>query len=161
MLQSGNGDTHRNFELLVSNSGTTGFTHISRDSDSTKWSKVVMIPSDSVLGQPVIAGTSFSRNFHAVAVDSNHTLRQWAYSQVSKKWAQVSAINGKVIDGYPGLTQGDGSALILVVKHADGTLNEVRSTFPLPTHPAQVMKFFQDADRFSGNNLPTALSGRW
>lgn len=125
MLQSGNGETHRNFELLVSESGAAGFTHISRDGDSAIWSKVSAVDGSSLLGQPAIAGTSFNRDFHVVGVDEDQTLRQWAYSQSDKTWSQVSSIEGKEIDGFPGLSQSDGSQLVMVVKHADGTLNEV------------------------------------
>ncbi|SPQ26231.1 d14614d7-7edf-49d7-b461-6d902ee31df1 [Thermothielavioides terrestris] len=124
MLQSGNGDTHRNFELLVGNPNATGFTHISRDGTSAKWSKVSTIQSNGLLGQPAIIGTSYNRDFHAVAVNKDQTVQLWAYSQSGMNWSQISTIDGKAIDGFPGLTQGDGSQLIMVVKHADGTLNE-------------------------------------
>jgi hypothetical protein len=124
MLQSGNGETHRNFELLISDSAGAGVTHVSRNGDTAKWSKVSDIQG-SVVGQPAVAGTSFGRDFHAVGVDKDQTLRQWAYSQSGKKWSQVSTIQGKDIDGFPGLAQSDGSQLVVVVKHADGTLNEV------------------------------------
>lgn len=125
MLQSGNGETHRNFELLISDSSTAGFTHVSRDGSSAAWAKVSDVEGNSLLGQPAIAGTSFNRDFHAVGVDADQAVRQWAYSQSEKKWSQVSSIEGKAIDGFPGLTQSDGSQLVMVVKHADGTLNEV------------------------------------
>ncbi|KAK4154900.1 hypothetical protein C8A00DRAFT_32255 [Chaetomidium leptoderma] len=124
MLQSGNGESHRNFELLVSDSATAGFTHVSRDGTSAKWGTVSEVQGDSLLGQPAVVGTSFNRDFHAVGVDKDQSLRQWAYSQSAKKWSPVSVIEGKDIDGFPGLAQSDGSQLVMVVKHADGTLNE-------------------------------------
>lgn len=150
MMQSGNGETHRNFELLLSDS-TAGLTHISRDGNSTKWSIVSEVESGdvSLVGQPAIIGTSFNRDFHGVGIDKDNALRQWAYSQSGKKWSQVSTIEGKKIDGFPGLVQSDGSNLIMVVKHADGTLNEVSLqinspsqqplllTPPVPTTPQQ------------------------
>jgi hypothetical protein len=125
MLQSGNGDTHRNFELLLSGSTGSGFAHVSRDSNTTTWSKVNEIEGSGLSGQPAIVGTSFNRDFHSVGVDKDQTLRQWAYSQSAKEWSLVSTIEGKGIDGFPGLAQSDGTQLVLVVKHADGTLNEV------------------------------------
>jgi hypothetical protein len=130
MLQSGNGESHRNFELLVRETSEAGFTHISRDGDTAAWAKVSGVEGGSLVGQPAIAGTSFNRDFHAVGVDEDQTLQQWAYSQSAKKWAQVSSIEGKEIDGFPGLTQSDGSQLVTVVKHADGTLNEVSCASP-------------------------------
>lgn len=125
MLQSGNGDTHRNFELLLSEPTGSGFAHVSRDSNTTTWSKVSDIEGSSVSGQPAILGTSFNRDFHAVGVVADQTLQQWVYSQSAKKWSAVSTIEGKDIDGFPGLAQSDGTQLVVVVKHADGTLNEV------------------------------------
>ena len=128
MMQSGNGEIHRNFELLLSDS-TNGLSHISRDGNTTKWSVVTEVEggSASLVGQPSIIGTSFNRDFHAVGLDKSNVLRQWAYSQSGKKWSKASSIENKDIDGFPGLVQGDGSQLIMVVKHSDGTLNEVSS----------------------------------
>ncbi len=125
MLQSGNGETHRNFELLIGDPAGTGFAHISRDGSAAEWAKVADVQG-SFVGHPAIVGTSFNRDFHAAGVDKDKTLRQWAYSQSGKKWSQISTIEGKSIDGFPGLAQSDGSQLVVVVKHADGTLNEVR-----------------------------------
>lgn len=135
MLQSGNGDTHRNFELLVSEPTGSGFAHVSRDSNTTTWSKVSKIEGSGLNGQPAILGTSFNRDFHAVGVNKDQTLRQWAYSQSAKKWSSVSTIEGKGIDGFPGLAQSDGTHLVMVVKHADGTLNEVS---PVCFHDSRV-----------------------
>lgn len=125
MLQSGNGETHRNFELLIGAPAGTGFSHVSRDGSAAEWAKVADVQG-SLVGHPAIVGTSFNRDFHAVGVDKDKIVRQWAYSQSGKKWSQVSTIEGKSIDGFPGLAQSDGSQLVVVVKHADGTLNEVR-----------------------------------
>ncbi|AEO57290.1 protease [Thermothelomyces thermophilus ATCC 42464] len=128
MMQSGNGETHRNFELLVSEAGGSGFTHVSRDGNSTQWSKVLEVSGSGsgsgLVGQPAILGTSFNRDFHAVSLDENQVVQQWAYRQSEMRWSRVSAIEGTKIDGFPGLAQSDGSTLVMVVKHADGTLNE-------------------------------------
>ncbi|KAK4119671.1 cysteine proteinase [Parathielavia appendiculata] len=123
MLQSGNGESHRDFELLIS-SAADGFHHVSRDGDTFKWNKILDVPGTALVGHPAIAGTSFNRDFHAVGVDKDQALHQWAYSQSEKKWSQISSLKGKGIDGFPGLVQSDGSQLVMVVKHADGTLNE-------------------------------------
>ncbi|KAL2195394.1 protease [Corynascus similis CBS 632.67] len=128
MMQSGNGEMHRNFELLINEADGSGFAHISRDGNTTEWSKVVEISegssSSSLVGQPAIVGTSFNRDFHAVGLDQNQAVQQWAYSQSAKQWSLVSTVDSAKIDGFPGLTQSDGSRLVMVVKHADRTLNE-------------------------------------
>ena len=127
MMQSGNGEMHRNFELLINKPEGSGFAHIARDGSSDEWLRVADVQGGSVVGQPAIIGTSFNRDFHAVGVGKNDSVvRQWVYGQTGKKWSQVATIEGKKIDGYPGLTQGDGSQLIMVVKDSDGVLNEVR-----------------------------------
>lgn len=129
MILSGNGETHRNFELLLADPSKAGFTHVTRDGDSMEWSIVADVQEGNakVTGQPAIIGTSFNRDFHAVGVDENGAVQQWAYSQSGKKWSHVSTIRDNGIDGLPGLAQGDDSRLLLVVKHSDGTLNEVSS----------------------------------
>lgn len=152
-MQSGNGATHRNLELLLSDASSTGFSHVSRDGTSGKWSKIADISGPALAAPPTILGTSFNRDFHAVGVDKNHTLRQWAYSQTAKKWSQVSSIDGTAIDGIPGLTQSDNSDLVMVVKHADGSLNEVR---PRPPFPLSIPIL---TPLHSGDNTPTPPSG--
>ncbi|GAB1320992.1 hypothetical protein MFIFM68171_11202 [Madurella fahalii] len=126
MMQSGNGETHRNFELLVADPNTARFTHVSRDGDSMEWSIVSEVQAGNAkfIGQPAIVGTSFNRDFHAVGADENGALQQWVYSQSEKKWSKVSTIQDRNIDGFPGMVQGDSSELVVVVKHSDGTLNE-------------------------------------
>ncbi|KAK3339732.1 hypothetical protein B0T25DRAFT_523452 [Lasiosphaeria hispida] len=135
MMQSGNGATHRDFELLLSPKEiSTGFAHLSRDATVGQWSVVSQGvtggDSDntvtSLVGQPAIIGTSFNRNFHVVGVDGNNNIRHFEYSQLNRTWAQVSAITEKEINGFPGLVQSDDSSLVIVVKHSDGTLNEWR-----------------------------------
>ncbi|KAK3334082.1 hypothetical protein B0T19DRAFT_474651 [Cercophora scortea] len=136
MMQTGNGETHRNFELLVSSNSTagTGLAHISRDGTTSGWSLVSQSNSSEgsahhdygiqLKGQPAVIGTSFGRDFHVVGVDESRNLHHWAYKQANKTWEQASAVAGKDIDGYPGLVQSDDSSLLVVVRHADGTLKE-------------------------------------
>ncbi|KAK4176793.1 putative dipeptidyl-peptidase 1 [Triangularia setosa] len=129
MMQSGNGETHRNFELLLSDPAK-GTRHVSRDGDARQWS-VVSQPTTSnevpaFRGQPFIIGTSRNRDFHAVALTESNNMQQWAYTQSDKTWSQVSTFGQSKVDGYPGFVQSDDSSLIIVVKHTDETLNEYR-----------------------------------
>ncbi|KAB5522892.1 hypothetical protein GE09DRAFT_1154490 [Coniochaeta sp. 2T2.1] len=128
MMQSGNGETHRNFELLLAsnNSAGGGFVHVERDGSSGLWSVASRVGEGSApVGQPVIVGTSSNRDLAAVFVDESQTLEQWSYSQANKTWMQVSRIEDEEIDGFPAVTQDDDSTLLMVVRHADGTLKEV------------------------------------
>lgn len=135
MMQSGNGETHRNFELLVaSNASTKGaFCHLSRDGSTLKWSVASCVGEEGVVvREPVMIGTSAGRDVAAVFVDGDMSLQEWSYSQGNKSWAPKSSIEGQKIDGIPGMMQDEGSDLVLVVKHADGTLNEVSRWAPFP-----------------------------
>ncbi|OIW34301.1 cysteine proteinase [Coniochaeta ligniaria NRRL 30616] len=129
MMQSGNGERHRNFELLLASSLSSGggFAHVARDGTTGKWSVASRVGEGSVpVGQPVIVGTSANRDFAAVFVDEKKNLQQWSYSQANKTWGRISSIEDQDIDGFPAMTQDDDSVLVLVVRHADGTLNEYR-----------------------------------
>jgi hypothetical protein len=128
MMQSGNGETHRNFELLLASNSSSrgGFAHLSRDGTTGKWSVASRFGGGNrSIGQPVIIGTSAHRDFAAAFVDESKTLQQWSYSQANKSWALASSIEDQDIDGFPGMAQDDDSGLVIVVRHADGTLNEV------------------------------------
>lgn len=130
MMQSGNGGTHRNFELLLASNSSSGggFAHVSRDGTTGKWSKATHVGVGGIpAGQPVIVGTSANRDFATVFVDGEKRLQHWSYSQADKTWARISSLEDQSIDGFPGLVQDDDSALLMVVRHADGTLNEVSS----------------------------------
>ncbi|KAK4141368.1 uncharacterized protein C8A04DRAFT_30997 [Dichotomopilus funicola] len=123
LLISGNGETHRNAELLLPNSDSSGFVHVSRDGDTGTWSSVAEIKSENALtSPPAVIGTSWNRDFHAVGVDEKGTLVQWVFNQTAAAWSQVATLDG--VEGVPGLVQSDGSQLIVVVRHADGSLNE-------------------------------------
>ncbi|KAB5522099.1 hypothetical protein GE09DRAFT_1155078 [Coniochaeta sp. 2T2.1] len=128
MMQSGNGETHRNFKLLLASNDSAGggFVHVERDGSSGLWSMASRVGNGSALvGQPVIVGTSTNRDLAAVFVDESRNLEQWSYSQANKTWMQVSRIEDDGIEGFPGVAQDDNSALLMVVRHADGTLKEV------------------------------------
>jgi hypothetical protein len=128
MLQSGNGETHRNFEMLLAlnRSADGGFAHLSRDGVTGKWSVASRVGGRSKpVGQPVIIGTSANRDLAAMFLDEEKNLQQWSYSQTGRTWAQTATIDGGKMAGFPGMAQDDDSAFILVVRHADGTLNEV------------------------------------
>jgi hypothetical protein len=141
LMESGNGETHRDFELLLASNSSSGsaFSHISRDGTTGGWSVASRVREGSIpVGQPVIIGTSANRDFAAVFVDEHQNLQQWSYSQVNKSWATVSSIEGRNIAGFPGMAQDDDSALVLVVRHADGTLNEVSSATCVVREPCSV-----------------------
>lgn len=154
-MQSNNGDNaHRNFELLLAASvskqvghatSEPSFTHLSRDGTFENWSVVsqARVHSDgtdipTILGQPAIIGTSYnSGEFHAIARDSKSNIQHWVLSNTT--WKLGPAIKGAgpgaATDGYPGFIQADDSSLAMVVRHSDGSLQEVSCTFQSPIIP--------------------------
>ncbi len=129
MLQSGNGASHKNFELVYSSPNATGFKHMSLDGDSLQWSVVGNVGSDAVaakcVGQPLIMSTSFNRDFEVLCRDDSNGLQQWTYSQAAANWAPSASRQTNFLEGYPGFVQADDSNFTLVIRHQDGTLNEV------------------------------------
>jgi len=148
MMQSNNGENaNRNFELLLATPSskpldnmttTSRFTHLSRDGTFEKWSVVSHALADSditnlpsIIGQPAIIGTSYnSGEFHAVARDSESNVQHWVLNNTT--WKLNSAIKatraGSKIDGHPGFIQADDSSLVMVIRHSDGSLQEVSHT---------------------------------
>ncbi len=127
---SGNGASHRNFELALSSSNATGFAHMSRDGDTLEWSIVDAVAGGSdtrCVGQPLITGTSFNRDIEVICRDGEHGLQQWTYSQAGAKWSSMTvAAPGRTdLEGYPGFVQADDSSFALVIRHKGGMLNEV------------------------------------
>ena len=148
MMQSNKGDNaNRNFELLLAtpsskpldnNTTASSFMHLSRDGTFEKWSVVSHAQADSdgtdlpsIIGQPAIVGTSYnSGEFHAIARDSESTIQHWVLSNTT--WTLSSAIKATAatgkIDGHPGVIQADDSSLAMVIRHSNGSLQEVRSS---------------------------------
>lgn len=146
-MQSNNGGIHRNFELLVATTPNetigAGFTHLSRDGTSERWSTVSASEfgqNDTLnaVGQPVIIGTSYNKgDFHSLVRTSKSTIEHWVLGDTSyskSRWRLEAEIKtsdnedvGK-IDGHTGFVQPDDSSLVMVVRHSDGSLREVRSS---------------------------------
>ncbi|KAM7192127.1 hypothetical protein V8F33_008552 [Rhypophila sp. PSN 637] len=143
MLQSNNGQLHRNFELMLAgpgpNGAAKGFSHLSRDGTSKKWGIVSQTSeSGGIVGQPVIVGTSYNKgDFHALVQDSDSGIQHWVLGDGNNSkagWALVAGIRSlsdiKPIEGHPGFVQADDSSLVMVVRHSDASLREVCSICP-------------------------------
>jgi hypothetical protein len=133
MIQSGFGDSHRNFELVKASS-SKGFIHYRQDSATPNiWNEMETVfrdrtgaPDQTVVGQPLIITSSFNRDFEVIYLAPDNTLRHWYYSQSAAKWYDVNDWLS-YIGGYPGYTQQDDSSFSLVVKRTDNTLVEVQN----------------------------------
>ncbi|KAM7194431.1 hypothetical protein V8F20_007957 [Naviculisporaceae sp. PSN 640] len=159
MLQSNNGGTHRNFELLVATAANetaaAGFTHLSRDGTSERWSTVSLSEFGqnntlNMVGQPVIIGTSYNKgDFHALVRTSQSSIQHWALSDPSyskSRWRFEGEIKTSgnehtgMIDGHPSFVQADDSSLVMVVRHSDGSLREWRRPPPSAASPSPAWK---------------------
>lgn len=142
MYQSGNGATHRNFELVRAGN-PIGFTYVSRIGEPPfSWSVVSrevaydtsnppnIIPGQTVMGQPVITGTSFNRDFEVLYWSEGGYLQHWYFSQTSQQWLFTGTSGWGQIAGYPGFVQTSDSNFAIVVRNSDGSLYEVTSTYP-------------------------------
>ncbi|KAK4466825.1 hypothetical protein QBC42DRAFT_318930 [Cladorrhinum samala] len=135
LYESGNGATHRNFEVLRSN-GTGGLTHVWRRGESPyPWSTAgqVVRLSNGVprtgqipYGQPVMLGSSFNRDFEVVYVNSDGRLVEWHYSQNADRWYHHIDVpfGGTTLRGFPGFAQLDDASFSLVVRTSTGSLEE-------------------------------------
>lgn len=142
MYQSGNGATHRNFELVRTNP-TGGMTQVYRIGESPyTWSEVgQLVIKDSngnpitgqyVNGQPVMLGSSFNRDFEVIYWGDHGTLNYWYYSEDRPGWFFTGAwTEWSNFAGYPGFVQTDDSNFAVVIRNSDGSLYEVFS-FHIP-----------------------------
>jgi hypothetical protein len=136
LYQSGNGATHRNFELVRSG-GAAGIKHVWRNGGENgdyswhvasnllytdEWGQVF---GDKVVGQPVITGTSFNRNFEMLYWESTGWLQHWYLNQADGHWYSTGAQGNGRTAGYPGFTQLADSSFAVAVRNTDGTLYEV------------------------------------
>ncbi|KAK4183969.1 hypothetical protein QBC35DRAFT_392695 [Podospora australis] len=127
MFLAGNGTRSDEFDVLFGGS-QSGLFKMSENGESvTRLETVEVVDGDmKIVGQPAVVSTSFERELHAVAIDEEGNLHQWVRDETSGPWSKVSSVSGNNIDGFPGLVQSDDSALVMVVRHKDGTLNEYR-----------------------------------
>ncbi len=138
--ESGNGVNHRNFELVRSNA-TGGLTWVYRSGDNPQaWhlvkpmlavdDKNVSLPGQNAVGQPVLTGSSFNRDFEVVFVNTGGFLSSWHYSQSWNDWFYLGQSPFGGLQGNPGYTQMDDSSFSLVVRTTSGSLQEVCSSAP-------------------------------
>jgi hypothetical protein len=143
MYQGGNGPTHRNFELVRSD-GSAGIKHVYRNGGengdyswhiashllyTTEWGTIV---GDKVVGQPVITGTSFNRNFEMLYWESTGWLQHWYLNQVDGGWYSTGQQGNGETAGYPGFIQTADSNFAVAVRNSDGSMYEVNEIHLLP-----------------------------
>lgn len=136
-LESGNGVSHRNFEVLRSNA-SGGLTHVWREGEGRRqWhtagpvvqldGKGKPVDNQQPFGQPVLLGTSFNRDFEVIYVNTDGDIVGWHYAQSRDRWYRHANghFSGFQLQGYPGFVQMDDASFSLVVRTSTGALQEV------------------------------------
>ena len=138
---SGEGETHRNFELVRNSGkadqplrwlGRNGGKVGSSGNDYSWFMKQYLQAWDSsgqvaaginVIGQPVLTSTSHNRDLEMVYwVEGGH-MEHWYYSQNAKQWFYTGRYWGN-FGGYPGYIQLHDGSYGLVARNTDGSLYE-------------------------------------
>ena len=125
MIESGNGATHRNFELLTTSSGNK-IQHWWRDNSTVgfPWHKGVHFANDADTS-PTFISTTFNRNFELVYLTKSHRLHHWWYRQPQGPWNDGGIFGPEDSNGVPGFIQGNYNApgnFEVVVRTSDSKL---------------------------------------
>lgn len=131
LYQSGNGATHRNFEM-VRNLGGGVLEQVWRnggDGGNFAWGVAgkLLAKGPNVNGQPVMTGTSMNRDFELLYWQDGGYFNHWFYSQISGNWFNTGLQGNGHIAGYPGFTELSDSTFIVAARNDDGSMWEVRN----------------------------------
>jgi Papain family cysteine protease len=125
LYESGNGATHRNFEMLA----TAGGPHIQhwwRDNTAAgfPWGTASQFGLDAACC-PTLTSTTFNRNFESVHLTETGRLHHWWLDQTTGKWNDGGIFGPSNAAGVPGFIQGNYGApgnFEVVVRLATGQL---------------------------------------
>jgi hypothetical protein len=124
MIESGNGNLHRNFELLARTKGNA-FTHYWRDNQAsgTPWHKDVSMAND-VATDVTLTATTYNRNFETIYRTTANRLHHWYFDQASSKWVDGPIFGPTNVQGSVGFCESDYGTgnFEVVVAVAGGTM---------------------------------------
>jgi C1A family cysteine protease len=130
IIESGDGDLHRNFEMVATANGTQ-VQHWWRDNGSGgatsgyPWAKAELFANDAAVC-PTFTGTTYNRNFELVYRTTGNRLHHWFFDQTSKSWGDGGIFGPTDATGIPCFIQSNYGApgnFEVVVSTADGKLN--------------------------------------
>jgi C1A family cysteine protease len=151
MIESGDGTSHDNFELLAADpSGTV--THYWRDGAALTWHNAGLIGATGAAACPTLTGTTYTRNFECIYLTTSRRLHHYFFDQGSQKWVDGGIFGPTDATGVPGFIQSNYGApgnFEVVVRTSDGRLNHWWRTNGAPWT-------WSDGGRFGAN---IALSG--
>ncbi|KAI9845535.1 MAG: hypothetical protein M1838_001703 [Thelocarpon superellum] len=137
LIQSSNGQTHRNFEMAVGTSPVTtvyrvgeapfawapAYTLLDEGEDGKDFSADGAHPGINCIGQPALTSTSYNRDFEMVYWEFGGWLRRWYFSQNSQQWQNTGHIGDGHTAGFPGFIESNGGGFDIVVRSDEGTLD--------------------------------------
>lgn len=127
IIESGNGATHRNFEMLATTAGTQ-IRHWWRqggEGGDFSWHQAYLFGNDAAVC-PTLTATTFNRNFECVYLTTSNRLHHWAFGQPNGPWGDNGIFGPPDAAGIPGFVQGNSGVpgnFEVVVRTADGRLN--------------------------------------
>jgi hypothetical protein len=134
VLESSNGPSHRNFEML--RGAVPRVQHAWRaggENGDFSWHDAGELedPNDpgaggASVGYPVLISSTYGRNFEAVYWEASRRLRHWWFDQKTQRWRSGGRFGPTDVAGFPGFIQGNYGApgnFEVVVRTEDGRLN--------------------------------------
>ena len=126
-FESGNGATHRNFEMLATANGSQ-IRHYWRqggEGGDFGWRAGAVFGNDAAVC-PTFTATTYNRNMEAIYLTTTRRLHHWFFDQGSGTWRDGGVFGPADAAGVPALIQSDYGApgnFEVVVRTADGRLN--------------------------------------
>ncbi len=128
MIESGNGASYRNFEMLATVGGGGMLQHWWRDNDAAgfPWHTAYTPFAGDAAVCPTLTSTTFNRNFECVYLTTGSRLHHWWLNQTTHTWTDGGVFGPTDAWGVPGFIQGNYNApgnFEVVVRTHDGKLN--------------------------------------
>lgn len=127
MIESGDGGTHRNFELVTTgaNGAVQHWWRQGGEGGDFSWHAGASFGNDCA-ACPTLTATTYNRNFEMVFLTTQNLLHHWFFDQASGAWTDGGVFGPPDAAGLPAFLQGNYGApgnLEVVVGTADGKLN--------------------------------------
>lgn len=127
MIESGNGASHRNFEMVGvgASSSVQHWWRQGGDGGDFSWHKGPSFGSNCA-ACPTFTGTTYNRNFEMVYLTTTRRLHHWYFDQAGGQWHDGGEFGPTDAVGIPGFIQSNYGApgnFEVVVRTADGRLN--------------------------------------
>lgn len=172
LLESGNGDAHRNLELISTTTLTSGggaLQHYWRDGTSLVWNLAAgqFGANADMAGFPSLLSSTYNRNFECVYVSTAHELVHIYFEQASNQWLGGTNFGPANCRGRAGFIQsnyGMPGNFEVVVATLEGKLSHWTRTIGLPWWPSSGKQEWWEAAEFGQDILfagPSLIQSRY